>query len=67
MDGADEFYVRFWGVRGSIACGGPETARYGGNTSTLEIRCGPRSLIFDAGTGLRQLGHKLMPEGPQEI
>ncbi len=67
MDGAEDFHVRFWGVRGSIACGGPETARYGGNTSTLEIRCGSRSLVFDAGTGLRQLGHKLMPEGPLDV
>src|SRR5919205_873415 len=30
------FSVRFWGVRGSIACSGPRTARYGGNTSSIE-------------------------------
>jgi phosphoribosyl 1,2-cyclic phosphodiesterase len=52
--------VRFWGVRGSIACSGPRTARYGGNTSCLEVRCGARLLIFDAGTGLRYLGTTLM-------
>ena len=45
--------VRFWGVRGSIACCGPRTARYGGNTSSLEVRCGSRLLMFDAGTGIR--------------
>lgn len=54
--------VRFWGVRGSIACSGPRTVRYGGNTSSLEVRCGERILLFDAGTGLRYLGHSL--KGP---
>ena len=53
------FSVRFWGVRGSIACAGASTARYGGNTSSLEVRCGERLLLFDAGTGLRYLGRGL--------
>jgi phosphoribosyl 1,2-cyclic phosphodiesterase len=55
----DDFLVRFWGVRGSIACPGPSYARYGGNTSCLEVRCGPHLLIFDGGTGLRPLGESL--------
>jgi phosphoribosyl 1,2-cyclic phosphodiesterase len=54
------FSVRFWGVRGSIACSGPRTARYGGNTSSLEVRCDERMLLFDAGTGLRYLGNELI-------
>jgi phosphoribosyl 1,2-cyclic phosphodiesterase len=58
------FNVRFWGVRGSIACPGPRTARYGGNTSSLEVRCGERMLLFDAGTGLRYLGNSLQGSGP---
>ena len=53
------FTVRFWGVRGSIACSGPRTARYGGNTSSLEVRCGDELLLFDAGTGIRYLGRTL--------
>ncbi len=61
---ASDFAVRFWGVRGSIACSGPRTARYGGNTSSLEVRCGGRLLMFDAGTGLRYLGNSLMSEAP---
>lgn len=56
---SQEFSVRFWGVRGSIPCPGPDTVRYGGNTSCIEIRCGDRMLIFDAGTGLRPLGAHL--------
>ena len=45
--------VRFWGVRGSIACPGPDTVRYGGYTSCVEIRCADRLMVFDGGTGLR--------------
>ena len=55
--------VQFWGVRGSLACPGPEVARYGGNTSCVEVRCGDRLLIFDAGTGLRPLGRMLAESG----
>jgi phosphoribosyl 1,2-cyclic phosphodiesterase len=52
--------VRFWGVRGSIACPGPDTARFGGNTPCVEVRCGQHVLIFDAGTGIRGLGSALV-------
>jgi len=54
--GVEDFYVRFWGVRGSIAVGSPEVMRYGGNTSSIEVRCGSHLLIFDTGTGVRALG-----------
>ena len=60
----ERFTVRFWGVRGSIACAGPETLRYGGNTSSLEVWCGERLLLFDAGTGIRYLGNRLCQEAP---
>ncbi|MEE8188302.1 MAG: MBL fold metallo-hydrolase [Kiloniellales bacterium] len=59
MADSTEFIVRFWGVRGSIACPGESHQRYGGNTSCLEVRCGEHLLIFDAGTGLRLLGETL--------
>ena len=59
-----DFSVRFWGVRGSIACSGPRTVRYGGNTSSLEVRCGGRMLLFDGGTGLRYLGNSLTNAQP---
>jgi len=62
VDGSASIQVRFWGVRGSIASPGPGTARYGGNTSCLEVRCGPHLLIFDAGTGIRPLGQHLAEE-----
>ncbi len=55
--------VTFWGVRGSIACAGPEYVRYGGNTSCLEVMAGGRRLIFDAGTGIRKLGNRICEAG----
>ncbi len=60
------FEVRFRGVRGSIACPGPGTARYGGNTACIELRCGERLVVLDAGTGLRGLGADLAGRGPLE-
>jgi len=55
-----DFMVRFWGVRGSIACPGPGTVRYGGNTACVEIRCGGKLFIFDSGSGIRLLGNALL-------
>jgi phosphoribosyl 1,2-cyclic phosphodiesterase len=60
---APDFAVTFWGVRGSIAAPGPDTVRYGGNTPCVEICCGARRLIFDAGTGIRPLGKTLRATG----
>jgi len=53
--------VRFLGVRGSIPVPGPQTNRYGGNTSCVEV-CpqGANPIIIDAGTGIRRLGQELM-------
>jgi len=55
--------IRFWGVRGSIASPGPETAGVGGNTSCVEVLCGSERIVLDAGTGLRSLGNALMAAG----
>jgi phosphoribosyl 1,2-cyclic phosphodiesterase len=60
----EQFTVRFWGVRGSIACPGQSTVRYGGNTACVEMRVGNQRLIFDGGTGLRVLGQTMLPEMP---
>ena len=62
-EGAPPFTIRFWGVRGTVATPGPATARYGGNTSCIEVRCGDALLIFDLGTGARLLGNHLAALG----
>ena len=49
--------IKVWGARGSIPTPGPETMRYGGNTSCVELTLSDGStLILDAGTGIRNLG-----------
>jgi phosphoribosyl 1,2-cyclic phosphodiesterase len=49
--------VKVWGARGSIPAPGPDTMRYGGNTSCVELTLSDGSmLILDAGTGIRHLG-----------
>ena len=54
--------IRFWGTRGSIPSPGPSTARYGGNTSCVEVRLDDGTLIIlDAGSGIRPLGAALGP------
>ena len=58
--------ITFYGVRGSIASPGPETAAVGGNTSCVEVMCGAERIILDAGTGLRKLGDRMMAEGKLE-
>lgn len=58
------FTIHFWGVRGSVACPGPETVRYGGNTPCVEMRVGRERLIFDGGTGLRVLGQSMLSQMP---
>lgn len=56
--------VTFYGVRGSVPAPGPQTARYGGNTSCVEVRLADGSTVaLDAGTGLRELGNTLVQEG----
>ncbi len=61
---SQEFAVRFWGVRGSVPSPGPETVRYGGNTSCIEILVDGKNLIFDGGTGIRMLGKTLQAQAP---
>ncbi|MCU0570224.1 MAG: MBL fold metallo-hydrolase [Oculatellaceae cyanobacterium Prado106] len=62
----DQFKIQFWGVRGSIACPGQSTVRYGGNTSCVAMQAGSHRIIFDGGTGLRVLGQTLLRYMPME-
>jgi phosphoribosyl 1,2-cyclic phosphodiesterase/CheY-like chemotaxis protein len=48
--------IRFWGTRGSIACPGPSTLRYGGNTSCVEVAADDGTwVVLDCGTGAHAL------------
>jgi phosphoribosyl 1,2-cyclic phosphodiesterase len=55
--------VTVWGTRGSQATPGPDTVRYGGNTSCVEVEAQPDTrVVLDAGTGLRRLGAAQSPD-----
>ena len=54
--------IRVWGCRGSLASPGPATVRYGGNTSCISATLDDGTvLVFDAGSGIRELGRELGP------
>lgn len=55
----EPFQVRFWGTRGSLPVSGHGFERAGGNTACVEMRCGPHTLIFDAGSGISPAGDAL--------
>ena len=57
---SEAFTVTFHGVRGSYPCPDPKVMRVGGNTACVEVRAGGHLLVLDAGTGIINLGKKLM-------
>jgi phosphoribosyl 1,2-cyclic phosphodiesterase len=60
--------ARIWGCRGSLAAPGPQTVRYGGNTSCVELRAADGTfVVLDAGTGIRPLGMALLAEPQRTI
>jgi phosphoribosyl 1,2-cyclic phosphodiesterase/CheY-like chemotaxis protein len=57
--------VRIWGCRGTIAAPEHALGRYGGNTTCIElVLARNQRLIFDAGTGIRGLGNRIVGESP---
>lgn len=59
-------FVTFWGTRGSISTPGIGTKKYGGNTPCVSIRYQNTDIIFDAGTGLRNLGLSLVQQSQKQ-
>lgn len=60
--------IRCWGARGSIPVSGPEFLRYGGDTTSIEIRSRKNDIILiDAGSGIRRLGNNLVKESFRHI
>jgi phosphoribosyl 1,2-cyclic phosphodiesterase len=64
---SDELRVKFWGVRGSYPTPGAGTVKYGGNTASVEVRAGDRTIILDAGTGIIPLGRELARRRALEV
>src|SRR5271170_5579644 len=60
--------ARVWGCRGSVAAPGPDTVKYGGNTSCVELRLSSgQVLVLDAGTGIRPLGVSMQATACPEL
>jgi phosphoribosyl 1,2-cyclic phosphodiesterase len=58
--------LKVWGARGSVPSPGPETNRYGGNTSCVQVTLSDGSILaLDAGTGIRNLGLALAGQAPR--
>ncbi len=55
--------ITFWGVRGTLPTPDMDKMKTGGNTSCVEVRINEDMIIiFDAGTGIVNLGKKLLQE-----
>lgn len=58
--------IKVWGARGSVPSPGPETVRYGGNTSCIQVTLDDgTTIVLDAGTGIRNLGIALAGKPPR--
>lgn len=61
-----KFEVTFWGTRGTLPVSGAPFVRTGGNTNCIEITCDDHTIIIDGGTGIRELGSKLVAVAPNQ-
>jgi phosphoribosyl 1,2-cyclic phosphodiesterase len=51
--------IKFFGVRGSVSVFGTQYQEFGGNTSCVLVEGPQRTVILDAGTGIRELGKEM--------
>jgi len=56
------FLAKIYGARGSYPIAPVTGTKYGGNTTCLLTRTNDHIVIFDAGSGIIQLGRELVPE-----
>lgn len=60
--------IKFWGTRGSIPVPGKNTIKYGGNTPCVEVKTtNGKTIILDAGSGIRELGNYLVKNNSAQI
>lgn len=60
-------HFTLWGTRGSTPTLGCRFQRHGGNTSCMSFRKGDDMFIFDAGSGIRDLGMEILSSGPRRL
>ncbi len=61
------FLVRIWGARGSLPSPAAANCAFGSESPCIEMRCGGHVLIFDAGTGIEELGKRLREEKVHDL
>lgn len=61
------FKVKVYGARGSVPVSGPDTEIFGGNTPCVLAQVDDHVIVFDAGSGIIQLGKDLREQGFKEI
>lgn len=54
--------VTVWGTRGSLPAPGPDTEKFGGNTSCVQVVSKDAYIVLDAGSGIRRLGYAVPPD-----
>ena len=60
-------HIELWGTRGSTPTVGAKFQRHGGNTSCLSLTVGDDVIVFDAGSGIRDLGIRLAAHKPRKL
>lgn len=63
----DRFNVTFWGSRGTRMVSDENHVIYGKDTICVEVQCGNRVLVFDAGSGFISLGESLIKRNIKSI
>jgi len=64
---AQNWKINVWGVRGSMPAASQAFLKYGGNTSCFSVDCGEELVVFDAGSGLTDLGRQLDGQRPVHL
>ncbi|MCB1278077.1 response regulator [Prosthecobacter sp.] len=60
-------HFKLWGTRGSTPTLGGRFQRHGGNTSCMSFHIGDDLIVFDAGSGIRDLGIEIMGSKARRI
>jgi len=60
-------HFSLWGSRGSTPTPGARYLRHGGNTSCLSVLHGDDLFIFDAGSGIRELGLEIVKKSIRRL
>lgn len=65
---SSQIVLTYWGTRGTLPVPGAGSLKYGGNTSCLSLAVEDEPLIiFDAGTGIRELSNHLLSNKTERL